>query len=255
MLAASCDMKLLGLGLLATILRLKSGRMDQTRNCGLAAFQVSYNASSGCRSTNLFPGSGKTVLCGLVIETVLEQSDDLTAVCFAFCDYKNPDSCLPENILAALAVQLGLQGEEAFDLLEEYFDMLHPDDKLPTQPRLDDLVELVGCISEIYKKVFIVVDGIDECGDQVARMTRSLRAVVEGSETISSALFSRKEEEIREQLSEEFEHIEVSAHVKDLKDYTLAEVSRRKVLKNIERTNPDLYKDILHALVHGAQGM
>ncbi|EXK35992.1 hypothetical protein FOMG_09184 [Fusarium oxysporum f. sp. melonis 26406] len=201
------------------------------------------------------PGSGKTVLCGLVIETVLEQSDDLTAVCFAFCDYKNPDSCLPENILAALAVQLGLQGEEAFDLLEEYFDMLHPDDKLPTQPRLDDLVELVGCISEIYEKVFVVVDGIDECGDQVARMTRSLRAVVEGSETISSALFSRKEEEIREQLSEEFEHIEVSAHVKDLKDYTLAEVSRRKVLKSIERTNPDLYKDILHALVHGAQGM
>jgi hypothetical protein len=229
--------------------------MDQTRNCGLAAFQVSCNVLSGCGFTNLFPGSGKTVLCGLVIETVLEQSDDLTAVCFAFCDYKNPDSCLPENILAALAVQLGLQGEEAFDLLEEYFDMLHPDDKLPTQPRLDDLVELVGCISEIYEKVFIVVDGIDECGDQVARMTRSLRAVVEGSETISSALFSRKEEEIREQLSEEFEHIEVSANVKDLKDYTLAEVSRRKVLKSIERTNPDLYKDILHALVHGAQGM
>ncbi|KAF9767498.1 hypothetical protein IL306_015319 [Fusarium sp. DS 682] len=200
-------------------------------------------------------GSGKTVLCGLVIETVLEQSDDQTAVCFAFCDYKNSDSCLPENILAALAVQLGLQGEEAFDLLEEYFDTLHPDDKLPTQPRLDDLIELVGCMSEVYEKTFIIVDGLDECGDQVARMTRSLKAVVDGTEAVSSALFSRKEEEIREQLAQDFEHIEVSAHVKDLEDYTLAEVSRRKVLKNIERTNPDLYKDMLQALVHGAQGM
>ncbi|KAF4954325.1 hypothetical protein FGADI_5348 [Fusarium gaditjirri] len=220
-----------------------------------STFERWKNGSNSKLWLSGIPGSGKTVLCGLVIETVLEQSDDLTAVCFAFCDYKNPDSCVPENILAALAVQLGLQGEEAFDLLEEYFDMLHPDDKLPAQPRLEDLVELVGCISEIYEKVFIIVDGIDECGDQVARMTRSLKAVVEGSETISSALFSRKEEEIREQLYDEFEHIEVSAHVKDLEDYTLAEVSRRKVLKSIERTNPDLYKDILHALVHGAQGM
>ncbi|KAF4419920.1 hypothetical protein FACUT_11360 [Fusarium acutatum] len=220
-----------------------------------STFEKWKNGSNSKLWLSGIPGSGKTVLCGLVIETVLEQSDDLTAVCFAFCDYKNPDSCLPENILAALAVQLGLQGEEAFDLLEEYFDMLHPDDKPPTKPRLDDLVELVGCMSEVYEKVFVIVDGLDECGDLVARMTRSLKAIVDGSETVSSALFSRKEEEIREQLAEGFEHIEVSAHVKDLEDYTLAEVSKRKVLKSIERTNPDLYKDILHALVHGAQGM
>ncbi|KAF5964149.1 hypothetical protein FBULB1_12935 [Fusarium bulbicola] len=93
-------------------------------------------------------GNEKTVLYKLIIKDILEQSDNLTAVCFAICDYKNPDSCLPQNILAALAVQLGLQGEEAFDLLEEYFDMLHPDDKLPTKPRLDDLVKLVGCMSQ-----------------------------------------------------------------------------------------------------------
>ncbi|CZR48872.1 uncharacterized protein FPRO_12314 [Fusarium proliferatum ET1] len=220
-----------------------------------STFERWKNGSNSKLWLSGIPGSGKTVLCGLVIETVLEQSDDLTAICFAFCDYKNPDSCLPENIMAALAVQLGLQGEEAFDLLEEYFDMLHPDDKLPTKPRLEDLVELVGCMSEVYERVFVIVDGLDECGDQVTPMTRSLKAIVDGSETVSSALFSRKEEEICEQLAEGFEHIEVSAHVKDLEDYTLAEVSKRKVLKNIERTNPDLYKDILHALVHGAHGM
>ncbi|KAF5552588.1 hypothetical protein FMEXI_2739 [Fusarium mexicanum] len=173
-------------------------------------------------SFSSIPGSGKTVLCGLVIETVLEQSDHLTAVCFAFCDYKNPDSCLPENILAVLAVQLGLQGEEAFDLLGEDFDMLHPDDKLPTKPRLDDLMKLVGCVSQAYEKVFVIVDGLDECGDQVARMTRSLEAIVNESEIVSSALFSRKEQEIREQLAEGFEHIEVSAHVNDLEEYTIA---------------------------------
>ncbi|KAM0237912.1 hypothetical protein ACHAP5_008810 [Fusarium lateritium] len=201
------------------------------------------------------PGSGKTILCGLVIETVLAQSDDSTAVCYAFCDYKNPDSCLPENIIAALAVQLGLQGEEAFDALEEYYDMLHPEDKLPVQPKLDDLIELVECMAEVYEKVFVIVDGLDECGSQVSRMTQALKSVADKSETVSAVLFSRKEEEIREELEGQFEHIEVSAHTKDLEDYTLAEVSKRKVLKRLEESNPVLYKDILHTLVQGAQGM
>lgn len=191
----------------------------------------------------------------MVIETVLAQSDDSTAVCYAFCDYKNSHSCLPENIIAALAVQLGLQGEEAFDALEEYYDMLHPEDKLPMQPKLDYLLELVDCMAEVYDKVFVIVDGLDECGIHVSRMTQALRSVVDKSETVSAALFSRKEEEIREELEGQFEHIEVSAHTKDLEDYTLAEVSKRKVLKRLEETNPVLYKDILHTLVQGAQGM
>ncbi|QKD56720.2 ankyrin repeat-containing domain protein [Fusarium oxysporum Fo47] len=201
------------------------------------------------------PGYGKTVLCGLVVETVLEKSDDSTAVCYAFCDYKNPHSCLPENVVAALAVQLGLQGEEAFDVLEEYFDMLHPDDKLPAQPKLEDLLELVQYMAEVYDKVFLVVDGVDECGSHVSRMADSLKAMADKSENISVAIFSRKEEEIRERLEGEFEHIEVMAHTKDLEDYTLAEVSKRKVLKRMETTSPELYKDILDTLVQGAQGM
>ncbi|KAF4456693.1 hypothetical protein F53441_1249 [Fusarium austroafricanum] len=220
-----------------------------------STFERWKNGSNSKLWLSGIPGSGKTVLCGLVIETVLQESDSETAVCYAFCDYKNPDSFSPENIIAALAVQLGLQREEAFDELEAYFDMLHPEDKLPTQPRLDDLLDLVGCMAQEYEKVFLVVDGLDECGDEISEMTQALKSIVINSDTVSAAFFSRKEEDIREQLEEDFDHIEVSAHIKDLEDYTLAEVSKRKVLKRIEESNPELYKDILHTLVQGAQGM
>ncbi|KAF5000238.1 hypothetical protein FGRMN_1870 [Fusarium graminum] len=186
---------------------------------------------------------------------VLAQGDDSTAVCYAFCDYKNANTCLPENIISALAVQLGLQGEEAFDLLEEYYDMLHPEESLPMQPKLDGLIELVECMAEIYEKVFVIVDGLDECGSHVSRMTQALKSVADRCGTVSAAFFSRKEEDIREELEGQFEHIEVSAHTKDLEDYTLAEVGKRRVLKRLEETNPVLYKDILHTLVQGAQGM
>jgi hypothetical protein len=87
-------------------------------------------------------GSGKTVLCGLVVETVLRDTEEMTAVCYAFCDYKNPNSCLPQNVIAALVVQLGLQGEDAFDYLETYYDELHSDIKLPGQPKLDALLDV-----------------------------------------------------------------------------------------------------------------
>lgn len=207
------------------------------------------------QSTGIATGSGKTVLCGLVIETVLQEGDESTAVSYAFCDYKNPDTYLPENIIAALAVQLGQQSEDAFDLLEEYFDILHSENQLPMQPSLDDLLDLIQAMADVYDKVFVVVDGLDECGDHVSRMTQSLKCIANRSNAISTAFFSRKEEDIREELEDEFEHIEVEARTKDLEDYTLAEVNKRKVLKRLEVTNPALYKDILVTLVNDARGM
>ncbi|KAF4996358.1 hypothetical protein FDECE_12502 [Fusarium decemcellulare] len=201
------------------------------------------------------PGSGKTVLCGLVIETVLQDSDESTAVCYAFCDYKNPDTHLPENIVAALAVQLGQQSEDAFDLLEEFYDDLHPEEKLPTQPRLDDLLHLVQCMADVYDKAFVVVDGLDECGDHVLGMTQSLKSLADRSEAINAAFFSRIEEDIRDELEETFDYIEVVAHSKDLEDYAIAEMNKRKVLKKLQATNPVLHQEILSAMVRGARGM
>ncbi|XEU97452.1 hypothetical protein FSHL1_002738 [Fusarium sambucinum] len=201
------------------------------------------------------PGSGKTILCGLVIETVLRETEDSIAVCCAFCDYKNPDSWLPENIIAALIVQLALQNGVAFDLLEKYFNQLHPGNMLPTEPKLSDLMEKFQSMTENFRKVFLVVDGLDECGRDVSRVTQVLKSLSESSETVSAAFFSRKEPDISEQLEKDFAHIEVSADTKDLEDYTLAEVGKRDVLKRIEETNPTLYKELLHTLVQGAQGM
>ncbi|KAJ3543855.1 hypothetical protein NM208_g3357 [Fusarium decemcellulare] len=222
---------------------------------GDATFQKWKDGSNSKVWLSGIPGSGKTVLCGLVIETVLQDCDESTAVCYAFCDYKNPDTYLPENIVAALAVQLGQQSEDAFDLLEEFYDDLHPEEKLPTQPRLDDLLRLVQCMADIYDKVYVVVDGLDECGDHVLRMTQSLKSLADRSGAISAALFSRIEEDIRDELEEGFEHIEVEAHTKDLEDYAIAEMNKRKVLKKLQATNPDLHQEILSTMVQGARGM
>lgn len=99
------------------------------------------------------------------------------------------------------------------------------------------------------------MDGLDECGTYISEMTLRLKSLVDDSPSVSAAFFSRPEEEIRDHLGAEFEHIEVSADLKDLEDFTVTEVGKRQQLRTLKHTKPDLYEEILRTLVHGAQGM
>lgn len=215
-------------------------------------FRSAYDLGS---NSNLGIGGGKTVLCGSVIETVLQETDHSTAVCYAFCDYKDAKTHQPDNILAALAVQLGQQKKEAFSLLEEYFDELNPQNQLPKQPKREQLLILATDMANMFDKVYLVIDGLDECGDNIVSMVQSLKSLADSSQTISTAFFSRKEEEIREELEDDYDQIEIEAHTEDLEAYTLAQISQRKSLKKLEVANPSLHEEIFRTLVQGSRGM
>ncbi|KAH7153507.1 ankyrin repeat-containing domain protein [Dactylonectria macrodidyma] len=201
------------------------------------------------------PGGGKTVLCGAVIETILQESDESTAVCFAFCDYKDTKTHQPENILAAIAVQLGQQKEGAFDLLEKYFDELNSGNQLQKQPRREPLLKIIRDMASMFEKVYVIVDGLDECGENISSMVQSLTALADSSQVISAAFFSRKEDDIKDELEDNYDQIEIEAHTEDLKAYTLSQIGQRKSLKKLEITNASLHEEIFRTLVESAHGM
>jgi hypothetical protein len=201
------------------------------------------------------PGAGKTVLCGAVIDDVLQTSSTSIAVAFYFCDYKSEISQEPTNILASLAVQLALQLDEAFNLLQEYYHRLHPDKQLSKQPAHDELLPLIVKMASLYDKAFLIVDGLDECSARTNLAAASLRQLSEQSQTISLAIFSRDEVEIREELGNTFAHVEIAAHTEDIDLDVRSEMNNRSQLRSLGLRNAALDEEICHALVDGAQGM
>ncbi|EQB59020.1 hypothetical protein CGLO_00651 [Colletotrichum gloeosporioides Cg-14] len=191
-------------------------------------------------------GAGKTVLCGVVIDEVLQMSNRSTAVAFHFCDYKNTDSQQLVNILCSIAVQLSQQNEEAFSLLEDQFTLLNPSGGLPNEPQAEMLLDLIPRLSSFYEKVFLVVDGVDECGAGMGEVAAELRQLSKVCRTLSLAIFSRNEQEINEEL-ESFAQIEIAAHTKDIDLYVCAEMGRRRQLKKMRLQYPDLAEEIKKA--------
>ncbi|KAF9878450.1 ankyrin repeat protein [Colletotrichum karsti] len=201
------------------------------------------------------PGAGKTILCGVAIEDVLQLSSASTAVAFFFCDYKSPASQQLVNILCSIAVQLAQQNPTAFDILERYFKLLNPNNGLQQQPEVDALHDVISQLTSKYEQVFLVIDGLDECGNNVEQVAPAITKVFEDCPSVSLAVFSRNEFEIREELEAYCSHVEIAAHREDLELYVRAEMSKRRQLKRLEVQNPALSEEIRVKLIDGAQGM
>lgn len=203
------------------------------------------------------PGGGKTVLAGAAIQEALTHAAQNSTIgaAFFFCDYKIEKSLDSTSIIGAVASQLARQRDEAFDLLQDYYDDLHPMAALPQKPDPDDLRALVARMCEVFDQVHIVVDGIDECGDSMDEIAEMLSDLADNSRNISMAIFSRDEVGIRRQLEDTFKPITIAARSKDIELYVRAELDSLINRGRLRVTNATLKDDIREALVDQAQGM
>ncbi|KAJ8121269.1 hypothetical protein ONZ43_g2238 [Nemania bipapillata] len=164
------------------------------------------------------PGAGKTVLAGAVIQKALGKGHNSpqVGVAFFFCDYKNPKATVLTNILGAMASQLARQNDHAFDELKKLFESLHPLAGLAKDPDSDVLQD---CLEEMFKcfdQIIIVVDGLDECGDNTHEVTQALTNIADYSTNVTIALASREEYSIGIKLRDNFTRIQVRAQKADI---------------------------------------
>ncbi|KAF4814155.1 Vegetative incompatibility protein HET-E-1 [Colletotrichum siamense] len=201
------------------------------------------------------PGAGKTVLAGSIIESALKRSTEAIPSAFFFCDYKEADTQVTENILGALVYQLSIQKEDAYTMLERYYNELHPINGLPKQSTRKALQKLLRRILELFDHIYLVVDGLDECGKSTDEVVKCLFDISEDADNVSIALLSRDEDEIRSRLEGSFTPIEIAAHKEDITEYVMAEIEERIRSRRLRISSLHLKGEILQGLIDGAGGM
>lgn len=205
------------------------------------------------------PGAGKSVLAGLIITECLQLSSlsDKSCSAYFFCTYRDKKTQLSKNILSSLASQIARQNEQAFKILEGYYEDLKLDNDLPADPSASKLLGILSKMAACFDQVFIVVDGLDECetdDDDVAQILARLTALRVDS-SITTALLSRDVIHIREQLEVDFTHIDVEAHTEDIELYVACETEKLISAKKLRIRNLSLKDQIMTELVNGAKGM
>ncbi|KAF4969326.1 hypothetical protein FSARC_3400 [Fusarium sarcochroum] len=203
------------------------------------------------------PGCGKTVLAGAIIQQALTRSALSTdvAVAFVFCDYKNPETLTSINILGAIATQLALQRDDLFDLLQNYYTELCPARALDRPPDPDELARVISSMCDLLSQTIIVVDGLDECGENMPQALESISDLADLTSTSTIAILSRDEVEIRQILQDDFQQIVIEAHIEDLDIYVRAEIERRIRTKQLDIRSTRIKDEIQKELVSRAHGM
>ncbi|EWZ92450.1 hypothetical protein FOWG_05576 [Fusarium oxysporum f. sp. lycopersici MN25] len=183
------------------------------------------------------PGAGKSVLAVAMTEECLQRNAQNTrkAVAYFFCTYKNESSQHSTTILSSLCMQLEMQSESAFQILQEYHDQLFSGRDLSARPTAETLAQKLHLICACFTRTYIIVDGLDECDHRVAANVECLAklSLLQGYDVINMALSSRDEIIIRQRLKNDFPHVEIKAHNEDLQLYVASELSERIASKQL----------------------
>jgi hypothetical protein len=195
------------------------------------------------------------VLAGVVISEVLPLSSSSTGVAFFFCEYKDIRTQQPLNVLTTIASQLARQNQDAYGVLEDYYNEIQPSEGIPTSPTMWGMTDVLERMMQCFGSIYIVVDGVDECDDHAADVATALMTIAERGTNISLCILSRDEQEIRQVLGESFVHLDIRAQGTDVRLFVAAELESRIRKRQLRLSNMALKDEILRALVEENGGM
>ncbi|KAI9766809.1 MAG: hypothetical protein M1840_006284 [Geoglossum simile] len=113
------------------------------------------------------PGAGKTIIASVVIECIWPaQHDRESGVAFLYCSYGRKNEQTTEELLAILLRQLA----EHHPSIPNSVKLLHASHmREKTRPSLQNLYDTLCDVAKSYKRLFLVVDALDECLDGTRR--------------------------------------------------------------------------------------
>jgi NACHT domain len=147
-------------------------------------------------------GAGKSILTSLIVHEVQMLRSENVAMAYFYCDYKDTETQEALNVLGSLARQLAVESEKAFEALKQFLRSLKSSDsnaKLESGLDFDCLKDLIRCLASAYDEAIIIVDGLDECGENCSTVIELLHSINDvPASNIKVLLTSRDIIEIRD---------------------------------------------------------
>ncbi|CAO1600437.1 hypothetical protein XANCAGTX0491_004126 [Xanthoria calcicola] len=197
------------------------------------------------------PGAGKTTLSTLVVDEIFTRKrSNSVGTAYFYVRHDDKESHKPPSVLGSLISQLARHNREALaDVmkLHQTHGFVAPDE--------EDLKEKLHEISQHFTEVYIMIDGLDECGSpydahrrRLVKAIAELHTIKEGS--VRTLVFSRKESDIeKEFVRMQFHTVSIAATSGDLRLFANARSGE------LEVHSEGLKAEIVDTLVTQASGM
>ncbi|KAI9164157.1 Vegetative incompatibility protein [Paramyrothecium foliicola] len=207
------------------------------------------------------PGSGKTVLSTTIIQDLQERMASLEAqtlgVAYFYIDHRDPSKRTFRSLIQAGLDQLMRQCDACTDDLRQL--QLRKARAVNESPSLQDYLMLFKAFTMHFKKVFLVVDALDE-SIEVEDFVNGLVEIITGPQSTTRAqiLVTSRHQLALRRLIEPIATLQfclTTNNGPDISRYIACEIRSRILAKKLQLRNPSLEGVIVDALVKGADGI
>lgn len=198
-------------------------------------------------------GAGKSVLMANIVDDLgIDAKSGDAAVVYFFCRYDVPESLRARTILGSVARQLLCTTADLSVVAEMY-------DKKAASDDLEDLVEAICHGFATTRKIFLVLDGLDECNEEeklaLAKAVQKLQGRLKFLACISFRLEPDSGLDIISETLDAPRTALVPDKNPDIERYIKSELEQCLVSRKLILGDPTLILDIEDALLQGSQGM
>lgn len=196
------------------------------------------------------PGAGKTILTAIVVNDLQNkfQHDASIGIAYIYFNFRKQENV--EDVLASLLKQL-IQGQSSLPDSVRAVYSFHRNKQ--TRPTFDEILKVLQSVAATYRRLFIIVDALDECQVSNGYRTKFLSEIFILQAKCGANIFATSR--FIPQIIENFKgslSIEIRARSDDVQRYLDGHMSQ---LPSFVVDNLELQKEIKTKIIKVVDGM
>ncbi|OGM41499.1 hypothetical protein ABOM_008920 [Aspergillus bombycis] len=196
------------------------------------------------------PGAGKTTLMSLVIDELHKRYGNDIEIGIVFIYFKFKDEWTMDRLLSTLLKQLAQRQQSIPNDLKDLYNNHH---KHGTRPPPEEISRCLHAIASSYKKLFVVIDALDECQSAIESRDSILPTIfnLQAQSHASLLATSRPIPEVSDQFKG-VPTLEIRARSKDVQRYLRDNLGR---LPRFVSRDAGLQNEIVTEIAEAVDGM